>query len=279
MALTLHLTRLAFGVVQRTAPALAARWADRLFCTPPRRGMSERMSQWLAQGRRFDVPVEGRRVAVWAWGEGDGKPVALLVHGWGSRAARFVGLGEALLVAGHRVVALDAPGHGESSGRSSSGPEFARSILAVAHAVGSVHGIVGHSLGGFATVLALRDGLAVRRAAFIAPSATVNAYSHRFAAFLRVSDRVMAAMRLRLERRLRFSWPEFDATLIAPTLRIPLLVIHDRGDIEVPWDEGAAITRAWPGATLVTTTGLGHHRIASDPGVIGQVVEFLAVRD
>ena len=39
--------------------------------------------------------------------------------------------------------------------------------------------------------------------------------------------------------------------------------------------DGAAITRAWPGAELVTTTGLGHHRIVSDPGVIRQVVAFL----
>ena len=275
MALSLRLIRLAFGALQRTAPPLAAAWADRIFCTPPRRGMSERMAQWLAAGQRFDVPADRRRVVVWSWGEGDGKPIVVLIHGWGSRAARFVGLGEALVESGHRVVALDGPGHGESPGRLSSGIEFARAILAVANAVGGVHGIVGHSLGGFATVLALRQGLAVRRAVFISPSATIDAYADRFATVLGVTPRVMTAMRRRLERRLRFGWDQLDAAAIAPTMRIPLLVIHDRDDAEVSWDEGAAIARAWPDATLVTTTGLGHHRIASDGGVVGRVVQFL----
>src|SRR2546421_2228734 len=58
------------------------------------------------------------------------------VHGWGSRGARFVDLGGALLASGFRVVTFDAPGHGASSGRLSSGPEFTRAALAVAAAVG-----------------------------------------------------------------------------------------------------------------------------------------------
>jgi len=58
-------------------------------------------------------------------------------------------------------------------------------------------------------------------------------------------------------------------------MRVPLLVIHDRDDREVGWGDGAAIAQSWPRAELVTTTGLGHHRIVSDPAVIRQVVTFL----
>src|SRR3989442_5495349 len=116
-------TRAAFGAVQRASPGLAARWAERLFCSPPRRPISERMAAWLSGGRRFDLTVGRRRVAAWSWGErGTG---VLLVHGWGSRGARFVDLGGALLASGFRVVTFDAPGHGASSGRLSSGLEVA----------------------------------------------------------------------------------------------------------------------------------------------------------
>jgi pimeloyl-ACP methyl ester carboxylesterase len=66
-----------------------------------------------------------------------------------------------------------------------------------------------------------------------------------------------------------------DVPRFAPAMRIPLLVIHDRDDREISWDDGAAIAAAWPGAQLVTTTGLGHHRIVSDAMVIGQVLSFL----
>lgn len=273
MTTALRFTRAAFGAVQRASPGLAARWAERLFCSPPRRAISERMAAWLAAGRRFGLTVGGRRVAAWSWGERG--PGVLLVHGWGSRGGRFVDLGGALLASGFRVVTFDAPGHGASSGRLSSGLEFARAALAVATAVGPVSAVVGHSLGGFAAALAIESGLAARRAVFIAPSANPNSYSAQFASVLGVQDPVMTSMQERLERRLGFRWNEMDVPRFAPAMRIPLLVIHDRDDREVRWDDGAAIAAAWPGAELVTTTGLGHHRIVSDAAVIKQVLAFL----
>jgi hypothetical protein len=36
-----------------------------------------------------------------------------------------------------------------------------------------------------------------------------------------------------------------------------------------------AITAAWPKASLVSTTGLGHRGVTSDPAVIRQAVQFL----
>lgn len=273
MNATLRLTRAAFGAVQRASPGLAALWAERLFCSPPRRQISERMAAWLAQARRFDVTVGARRVAAWAWGERG--PGVLLVHGWGSRGARFVDLGNALLSSGYQVVTFDGPGHGASSGRLSSGPEFARAAGTVASAVGGVSAVVGHSLGGFAAALAIRLGLRARRAVFIAPSANVNSYSAQFASLLGVRDPVMASMRTRLERRLGFTWRLMDIPRFAGAMTVPLLVIHDQDDRDVRWDDGAAIARAWPGAELVTTTGLGHHRVVSDPEVINCVVSFL----
>ena len=170
---------------------------------------------------------------------------------------------------------FDAPGHGASSGRLSSGPEFARAAIAVATAVGPVSAVVGHSLGGFAAALALDSGLPARRAVFIAPSANADSYSEQFASLLGVADPVMESMRARLERRLGFEWENMNIPALAAAMRIPLLVIHDRGDREVPWDNGAAIAGAWPGAELVTTAGLGHHRIVNDPAVIRQVLTFL----
>lgn len=278
MSATLRLTRAAFGAVQRASPRLAALWAERIFCTPPRRPISERMARWLREAQRFTVLVGGRRVAAWSWGGGRGerRPGVLLVHGWGSRGARFVDLGNALLNQGYRVVTFDAPGHGASAGRLSSGPEFARAAHAVANAVGPVSHIVGHSLGGFASALAMGRGLTVQRAVFLAPSADVNSYSAQFEALLGIDKPVMASMRGRLERRLGFSWKDLNIPAFAPDMRVPLLVIHDRDDREVGWADGAAIAQSWPGAELVTTSGLGHHRIASDAAVIRQVVAFLS---
>jgi len=161
------------------------------------------------------------------------------------------------------------------AGSAQLGPEFARAAIAVAAAVGPVSAVVGHSLGGFAAALAMDRGLAARRAVLISPSANANSYSAQFAALLGVAAPVMSSMRERLARRLDFAWDEMDVPAFAPAMRVPLLVIHDRDDRDVRWNDGAAIAQAWPGAELVTTSGLGHHRIVSDSGVIRQVVSFL----
>ena len=62
----------------------------------------------------------------------------------------------------------------------------------------------------------------------------------------------------RIEERVKRPWSAFDVVTLAPTLAMPLFVIHDRGDAEIPWQHGMAITRAWRGADLLMTEGLGH---------------------
>ena len=108
--------RAVFTTVGSVAPGIAARWAESIFCTPPRHEPRTADEAFLAQGRRFTVRSEGQRLSAWEWGHG---PTVALVHGWGSRAGRFSVMAAALADAGFRVVAYDGPAHGASTGRSS----------------------------------------------------------------------------------------------------------------------------------------------------------------
>ena len=96
--------RTAFRTVGVVAPGVAARWAETLFCTPPPRREGD--EAFIATGTRFTITSQGQQLAGWQWGEG---PTVVLVHGWGSRASRMRGLARALVGAGFRVVAYDAP--------------------------------------------------------------------------------------------------------------------------------------------------------------------------
>jgi pimeloyl-ACP methyl ester carboxylesterase len=81
------------------------------------------------------------------------------------------------------------------------------------------------------------------------------------------------------ERELGFSWQELELPEMAGRMKTPpppVLVLHDRDDVETSWKEGVAIAQAWPRAQLHTTSGLGHRRILRDPAVIETVVEFLS---
>jgi pimeloyl-ACP methyl ester carboxylesterase len=264
--------RAVFGTVGSVAPGIAARWAESIFCTPPRHEPRSADEAFLATGRRFTVPWEGRELAAWSWGVG---PSVALVHGWGSRAGRFSLLAAALVEAGFRPIAYDAPAHGASTGRYASLPEFARALRAVGDATGPLHAVVGHSLGGAAAVLALRDGLDAGRAVLLAAPSDVVRFSTAFADHLGLTRDTRTTMRRNLEARLRTSWEELHVPTIAPMLRTPALLVHDRGDPDVPYAQSLEIVGAWPGARLVTTEGLGHRALLRDRAVISTVIEFL----
>jgi hypothetical protein len=46
----------------------------------------------------------------------------------------------------------------------------------------------------------------------------------------------------------------------------------------VPWRHGAAVAQRWPGARLLSTSGLGHRRILEDDAVVRAAADFIAGR-
>jgi len=59
-----------------------------------------------------------------------------------------------------------------------------------------------------------------------------------------------------------------------PALGLPALIVHDLEDPDVPWSEGERYARYWPGARLLSTQGLGHRRVLSEPAVIAASLAF-----
>jgi pimeloyl-ACP methyl ester carboxylesterase len=255
------------------APGVAGRWAETIFCRPPRNEPRPQEEAFLATGTRHTVQSEEQDVAVWVWGDG---PVVVLAHGWGSRAGRFSVLAQALVNSGFRVVLFDAPAHGVSMGSQASLPQFSRALRVVADAMGPVHGLIGHSLGGAAVSLAMRNGLQARRAVLLAPPADVVLFSRAFAKHLHLPLRAHNVMRQNLESRLQIRWEELHVPTLARSMTAPALIVHDRDDPDVPYAHGEEIAAAWPGAELLTTSGLGHRAVLRDPEVIQRTVTFLS---
>jgi pimeloyl-ACP methyl ester carboxylesterase len=266
-----RLMRPALATLSALSPTLAAGVAERLFLTAPRHHAPAHEAAALASARPTIVHGDSP-ITAWTWGHG---PAVLLVHGWGGRGAQLAPFVPPLVAAGHAVITFDAPGHGTSPERESSVIAFVRAIHAVDRALGPVRGVIGHSVGAAATAGALRDGLRAEAAVFIAPPADLTLHADLALERLGFGRRARELMRERVERRLGVPWATLDVTGFAPRMRTPLLVVHDREDPEVPWQEGAMIAQAWPGATLATTGGLGHRRIVRDAGVVSEAVAFV----
>ena len=269
---TERVTRAALAVAAALSPALAARWAETLFFTPPR----PRKSRSLLPPGAEALTLQSRfgRVAVWSWGSG---PAVYLVHGWGGRAEQLGAFVAPLVSRGFRAIAIDGPGHGASAGRRSSGVEIGRALADVAAQLGSPRGVIAHSLGAAAVTFAVREGLRVERLVFIGAPADPLTWVERFGRRLGLSRAVMAEMRRQSEKRVQARWEDLPLVpLRGLSEPPPLLVVHDRDDREVPCADGAAIAAGWPGARFLETGGLGHRRVLRDAAVVASVAGFVA---
>ncbi|HEY1250677.1 MAG TPA: alpha/beta fold hydrolase [Thermoanaerobaculia bacterium] len=236
----------------------------------PRRNHPRRSEQRRLNGGRLSwIRGAAGDIAVWHWGSG---PRVLLVHGWGGHAGRMSAFVAPLLEAGFCAVAFDAPAHGISEGRFATLPDFIRSVELVAGIVAPV-ALVGHSMGAAACALAVRRGIPARAVVLLAPPADPEAYTSRYARYLRLKAPAANSMKELLQRRYGVRFPELRLSAEAP--RIPALVVHDRRDKRVPLRDGIAICRSWPQARLLVTSGLGHHRILRSPEVVRRAVRFL----
>lgn len=266
--------RAGFRVLSAVSPRVAAAAAARLFFqAPARRPLADGEREVLARAARRDLGEGRHRLATWRWG--DRGPVVLLVHGWGGSAGQMTPFVEPLLGAGFSVVALDAPAHGASAGRTASIPAFAEAMARVADAHGPLAGIVAHSMGGAAFSLAAARGLVARRAVFVGPPSDALAWFRGFVRYLHLPARAEPALLDRIEALAGERVERLNSRSLGPSLRLPLLVIHDRQDREVPVSDGASVAAAAVDGRLLVTDGLGHRRILRDPGVIAGAVDFL----
>ena len=273
---TLALGSLRAGLAAANAlsPELAAAGARRLFLSTRRHPVSERERAWLQEARRSDLPGP---LASWVWGP-DGAPTVALLHGWEGRGSQLGAFAAPLVSWGYRVVAVDASGHGDSPGRSSSLVAIAEALLGAGERYGPFAGVIAHSAGTVGAVHAMSRGLGVERLVCVAPGVDLEGYVGEFSRILGLSAEVNRSLKLRIERHVGIPMRELDPRWAAVDRQVPLLVFHDRRDREAPFSGGEALVRSWPGARLIATEGLGHTRILWDGKVVSAATEFLCSR-
>jgi pimeloyl-ACP methyl ester carboxylesterase len=272
-------TNVRFAASALLFPEIAGAWAERLFLTPPRPRDAAATALDLIDARSTILEHKGRHIAMWRWGSRDA-PAVLLVHGWGGNAAQMRAFVFPLLSAGYRVIAYDQPAHGVSEGKLTGLPDFTDVLGAVAAHHGGIEAVVAHSIGGAATGLALAWGKArYRKAVLVSPPSDLLGYSRRFARWHWIPEPVRGAMQAAIEERYGVRWEELELPRVAPRLgTAQALVIHDRDDRLMPWTHGATVARLWPNARLLSTDGLGHHRILRDEAVTRAAADFIAGR-
>jgi pimeloyl-ACP methyl ester carboxylesterase len=276
-----RMTKVALQAAYLLSEDFGASVAERLFTSPRRHPRPAREQAVLATGWPFSIDVAlrsprgragHRRVAAWRWGHG---PAVLLVHGWEGRGSQLGAFVEPLVRAGLSVVAFDAPGHGDSPGHRLYLTDLADCVAGVARAIGPLHAVIAHSFGAAAVLLAhQRGGVDARRNVMISPNVLIDEAIARFARAVALDDGDRGALERRLAGHSGVAPEELRLAPLVGERDAALLIVHDRGDREVPFVHAEQLVRAWRQATLRATAGLGHRRILRDDAVVAEVVEF-----
>ncbi|MEV0226527.1 alpha/beta hydrolase [Streptomyces sp. NPDC050704] len=273
------LTSAALNSLSRVSGSLAGTSAFTLFHMPLTRSRMRAAERELFGAAQLGrVKVNGKSAVTYRWGDGD--RTVLLVHGWQSRGSRFADFVPGLLDRGYRVVAFDAPGHGEGTGRSVNILEY-RDIIAELHdQYGVFEALVAHSMGVLGSFYALKHGVKAKRIVTIGGVCDFDYLVDEFCSALSLRRQLKTRLQGRIAKNLFPDLPAdrtpFSVVHTAEYVESPILVIHDEDDTRIEVGQGRRLAGAFGDrARLITTSGLGHRRILGDPEVVRAVLDFV----
>lgn len=270
-----RIIRIAAKFLSFISPKLAVAFAARLFTTPIKHRLPKRELEMDRESRQESggIPALRKEVVVYHYGVADKK--ILLVHGWSGRGTQLVKFADALLAVGYSTISFDAPAHGKSNGSTTLLPEFIETILELERQFGPFQSAIGHSLGGIALLNAVRRGLNIGKLTIIGTADIIADITDDFIQKLGLEPKYSGLLRSHFERKYQISMDHFSAWHSAKEVRIPVLVLHDANDEEVPVQCAYHIYQHLPNAELVITEHLGHRKILGDKNVILKTIDFL----
>lgn len=257
----------------------AARRGAELFLSPPRRVLTAGEREVFSSARREWLPFAGEHFPLWIWeGASYRPPTVLLIHDWGGCAADLAAFVRPLRHEGARVVAFDAPAHGEASGHQTDVVDFAATLAVVLrrHSEWATpRGVVAHGFGALAATLAIASGAPAERLVFLAAAENFEPYLEQFRRETGLDEALVESVRQCVERRLGRTLESLRGARLACSLDRPLVAFHDADDLDVSSEHSRMLADRWTGARFVRTFGLGHHGLLSHEAVVQSAVGHL----
>ena len=254
---------------------LATSYAAKLFTTPVRHKIPKREFEMEHKSTQqlLYIPAINKSVVTYEYGKNNRK--ILLVHGWSGRGTQLFRIADELVKLGYSIISFDAPAHGKSKGKTTIMSEFIYSILEIDKQFGPFEIAIGHSLGGMSVLNAIKDGLHVDKAIIIGSGDIVQDILDEFIEKLGLKQEISELLRDHFENKYQVKMNDFSAYKAAQKVKIPVLVVHDYNDPEVPVKAGIHIHKQLENGTLYLTEGLGHRKILGNQNVIKKTIDFI----
>lgn len=246
----------------------------KIFGTPQKHKIPKRemhMDTKSVQKNIF-IPSINKHIVVYEYGSSKNK--ILLAHGWSGRGTQLYKIAHELLANDYMTISFDAPAHGKSGGSTTIMLEFVAIILELQKIYGSFDSAVGHSLGGIALLNAIRLGLDLKSLTIIGSADKIEDIIADFTMKIGLSSKYNFLLKNYFEKKYNKPMESFSAYLSANEVKIPVLVIHDKNDDEVPMSCALNIVKHLENGQLFLTEHLGHRKILGNENVIQKIITF-----
>jgi hypothetical protein len=209
---------------------------------------------------------------------GNGKRSVIITHGWSSKGADFIDLITALrTIEGLQIIAFDAPGNGSSEGELSNLLLFVGAVKAIINTYGAPDVLIGHSLGGMANTVALKEtGAKTSLLITITPMVRLK---ENFIATMIAAEVPQAAQDKffkNFEEIFGLATADFNlADMYQDGIALKHWLAYDQEDKISPFAYVQEVLKKHPAILSKGFDAVGHERIIKDPRVIADIVELV----
>ncbi len=260
-------------------PKAAAKLAWSFFTKPRMRAVHKRTDELLNSAERNVVNDGDYDLMTYSWGDASA-PTILLCHGWQSRGTALRMFVPDLLKHGYRVVAMDAPAHGDSSGDRCNLLAYAKSIAAVMDTLPNIYGAICHSFGCNSLTYAMTricKERKLKKVVLVAMWVRMIDVFRRFQKQVALPEKVFYSIDQYLFDTYGVRMADIDFSSVDLGAQVDqVMVIHDKTDPIIPLSDAERLAKNWRNTHVLVPDGYGHFRLVKNPDVIRSVVEFVA---
>jgi pimeloyl-ACP methyl ester carboxylesterase len=235
----------------------AANMALALFSKPRKGKITEAQSSFLETSIEEKLYYQSKEIMTYQWT--GNKETVLLVHGWESNSGRWKPLVNHLKKEGYNIIALDAPAHGNSGGNVFNALLYSEFIHVVAKKF-NPNIIIGHSVGGMASVFFQNkyQFKYVEKLVLLGAPSDFKDILKRYTDMLGYNKQVIDQLNTLIEHRFGAPPESFSTATSCKTISVKGLIIHDKNDNIIPYDDAILIKNSFKNSRLITTKNLGH---------------------
>jgi pimeloyl-ACP methyl ester carboxylesterase len=199
-----------------------------------------------------------------------------LVHGWASHSFRWKKYIEELIKNDYTVYALDAPAHGNSTGKLLHVLIYKEILEEFLKQNTKVTQIIAHSIGGFATTYLLSEikNHTIKKTVIMATPAEAQDFFKFYKKTLGLTDKAVHIIIGEFVKRLHHPPAYYSSKRMAQLINIPALIVHDKDDLATDYNNSVCLHEKWKNSELLLTEGLGHDLKSKE--LLQKVIGFLS---